>query len=108
MFFFLPYPCAGNKISYMASLNFSLALPANSALPPAVAPAGRDGFSMAVSNSLLAFFHREDVVFTVFRQGCWLLAQTPEIYAVSRGQPEFSLRRRLEEQLEVGKTVTNV
>lgn len=63
---------------------------------------------MASYNSLIAFFQHEDVVFTVFRQGCWLLAQTPEIYAVSWGQPEFSLRCRLEEQLEVGKTVTNV
>lgn len=37
-----------------------------------------------------------------------LLAHTPEIYAVSWGQPEFILHCRLEEQLEVGKTVTNV
>lgn len=92
----------------MASLNFSLAMPANSAVPPSVAPAGRDRFLMASYNSLVAFFQHGDVVFTVFRQGCWLLAQTPEIYAVSWGQPEFSLHRRLEEQLEVGKTVTNV
>lgn len=56
----------------------------------------------------IAFFQRGDVVFAVFRPGCWLLAQIREIYAVSWGQPEFSLRRRWEEQLEVGKTVTNV
>lgn len=63
---------------------------------------------MPLRNSLIAFFQHRDVVFTVFRQGCWLLAQTPEIYAVSCGQPEFSLHRRLEEQLEVGKTVRKV
>lgn len=63
---------------------------------------------MALRNSLIAFFQHGDVVFTVFRQGCWLLAQTPEIYAVSWGQPEFTLHRQLEEQLEVGKTVMKV
>jgi len=58
---------------------------------------------MASYNSLIAFFQRRDVVFTVFRQGCWLLAQTPEVYAVSWGQPEFSLRRRWRNSLKLVK-----
>lgn len=65
-FLFQPYACSSNIISYMASLNFSLVMPANSAVPPSVTPAGRDGFSMASHNSLAGFFQHRDVVFTQF------------------------------------------
>lgn len=66
MFLSQLYSCSRNIISYMASLNFSLAMPANSAVPPSVASAGRDGFLMASHNSLVRFFQHKDVVFTQF------------------------------------------
>lgn len=88
----------------MAPLRFPLATPAGSAVPPSVAPAGRDELLMAPHEPLLAF-KQGDVGFTAF---CCLLARPAGICTGSRGQPEFRLHRPSEEQLEVDKAVRNV
>lgn len=94
-------------ISHTASLYFSLAMPANCAVPPPIALAGRGGFSLVLCNSLVAFFRRGDVVFRSFPPRLPAVRSDSGDVRPQLGQPEFRLRRRLEEQLEDGKTVTN-